>query len=107
MTIGLAAALALALQTPTDAAAPPASRFKCDDGGELLARFEPRDGALVARVETSGRAHALIERPWTGGPTVLTWSDGARTLTWSPGVRIMWMDGPVHRLCGRADGHKH
>lgn len=100
-------AAALALQAAPDAAPVAASRFKCDNGGELTARFEPRDGGLVVRVEVAGRTHALAERPWTGGPAVLTWSDGARTLTWSPGVRIIWMDGATHRMCGRADGHKH
>lgn len=104
---GAAIALALALQAAPDSTTSSASRFKCDDGSELTARFETHDGALLARVETGGQAHALSERSWKSGPAVLTWTDGRHTLTWSPGVRIMWMDGPVHLMCGRAEGHKH
>lgn len=107
MSTILAAFAALAFQAAAGEAPSSGSRFKCDDGGDLVARFEPHGGALVARVEAAGRVHALTERPWTGGPTVLTWTDGVHMLTWSPGVRIMWMDGSVHRICGRADGHKH
>ncbi len=97
--------LALAVAAPADA--PPATRFKCADGGELHARFAQRDAQLVAIVDSGDGPHALPIRPWGGsGPVRLTWSDGQRTLTWSPGVRIMWMDGDVHRMCGRAE-HRH
>lgn len=85
---------------------PTSTRFKCQDGGELSARFAIADAKLVAIVDSGDGAHALPVRPWTGGPAVLIWSDGQRTLTWSPGVQIMWMDGDAHRMCGRGE-HKH
>ena len=89
--------------TPTR---PISTRFKCQDGGELSARFALADAKLVAIVDPGDGPHALPVRPWSGGPPVLTWSDGQRTLTWSPGVQIMWMDGSAHRMCGRGE-HKH
>ena len=85
---------------------PISTRFKCQDGGELSARFAIADARLVAIVDPGDGPHALPVRPWTSGPAVLTWSDGQRTLTWSPGVQIMWMDGTSHRMCGRGE-HKH
>lgn len=83
------------------------THFKCQDGADLVARFDTRGARLVAIVDAGEGAHALPIRPWTGGPAVLTWTDGQRTLTWSPGVQIMWMDGGEHRMCGRAGGHHH
>jgi len=113
----LAAALAGAVAAPLQAfaqppevegqAAPAGTRFKCQEGGDLLARFDSRGAALVAVVDAGEGPHALPIRPWDGGPVRLTWSDGQRTLTWSPGVQIMWMDGGAHRMCGRAGGHNH
>jgi len=98
--------LALALAAGS-ADAPPVTRFKCADGGELHARFANRDARLVAIVDSGDGPHALPIQPWSGaGPVKLTWSDGQRTLTWSPGVQIMWMDGAAHRMCGRGE-HKH
>jgi len=94
-----------AAETSTDVR-PTSTRFKCQDGGELSARFAIADAKLVAIVDAGDGAHALPVRPWTGGPAVLIWSDGQRTLTWSPGVQIMWMDGVAHRMCGRGE-HKH
>ena len=84
------------------------TRFRCQDGGELIAHFETSKARFVAVVDALDGygPHALPSRPWTGGPVVITWSDGQRTLTWSPGVQIMWMDGATHRMCGRA-GHHH
>lgn len=97
-------------QTSTDETASPAkpisTRFKCQDGGELSARFAISDATLVAIVESGDGPHALPVQPWTGGPAVLRWSDGQHTLTWSPGVQIMWMDGDTHRMCGRGE-HRH
>jgi hypothetical protein len=81
------------------------SRFKCEDGGDLTARFATQNARFVAIVDTGTGPHALPIVPWTGGPVRLTWTDGARTLTWSPGVQIMWMEGATHRMCG--GGHKH
>lgn len=101
----LAPNLAVA-QEPTDPALPVSTRFKCQDGGELKARFAVDETKLVAIVDSGDGPHALPGRPWAGGPVVLTWSDGQRTLTWSPGVQIMWMDGTTHRMCGRGE-HKH
>ena len=85
---------------------PISTRFKCQDGGELRARFAIADARLVAIVDPGDGPHALPVRPWTSGPAMLTWTDGQRTLTWSPGVQIMWMDGGTHRMCGRGE-HKH
>ena len=117
MTILLKATLALALvsawavstaqaQTADGAPPPAVTRFKCQDGGELRARFATRDDQLIAIVDSGDGPHALPVTPWSGGPTKLTWTDGRRTLTWSPGVQIMWMDGTVHRMCGRGE-HEH
>ncbi|WP_372785408.1 hypothetical protein [Phenylobacterium sp.] len=90
------------------AADPPGTRFRCQDGGDILARFASQDGQLVAIVDAfdGDGPHTLAWTPFTGGPIKLTWSDGRRTLTWSPGVQIMWMAADVHRMCGRA-GHHH
>jgi len=97
-------------QLNDEASAPPTrpinTRFKCQDGGELSARFAIADARLVAIVDPGDGPHALPVRPWTSGPAMLTWTDGQRTLTWSPGVQIMWMDGGTHRMCGRGE-HKH
>ncbi len=116
-TLGLAAAVAgmlaapgLALAAPQDAddqAASPGTRFKCEEGGELVAYFDSHGPRLVAIVDAGQGPHALPIQPWNGGPVQLTWSDGQRTLTWSPGVHIMWMDGGDHRMCGREGGHHH
>jgi len=96
-------AAAVGIASPAE---PPPTRFKCADGGELHARFANRDARLVAIVDNGDGPHALPIQPWAGtGPVRLTWSDGQRTLTWSPGVQIMWMDGSIHRMCGR--GHQH
>ena len=84
----------------------PASRFKCQDGGDLNAEFESRRAGLVAIVDAGDGPHALPLRPWDGGEPRIIWSDGTRTLTWSPGVNLMWMDGASHRMCGRAE-HRH
>jgi hypothetical protein len=107
------AALMAALPAAADAAAvrapapppPLGTRFKCDDGQDLIARFVSQDARLIAIVDSGDGLHALPIRPWTGGPAILTWSDGQRTLTWSPGVQIMWMDGATHRMCGRGMHH--
>lgn len=95
-------------QSPDDAQAP-GTRFKCQDGAQLVARFDSRGTRLVAIVDDGlGPPHALPIKPWTGGPVQLTWSDGMRTLTWSPGVQIMWMNGDgEHHMCGRDGGHHH
>ncbi len=116
MPILLKAGLVLALvsaptlsraQSAAEATPPPAvTRFECQDGGELRARFATRDEQLVAIVDSGDGPHALPVTPWSGGPTKLTWTDGQRTLTWSPGVQIMWMEGAVHRMCGRGE-HRH
>ena len=82
------------------------TRFKCQAGGDVTARFASRDERLIAVVDAGDGPHDLTYAPWTGGPVKLTWSDGQRTLTWSPGVQIMWVDGPAHRMCGRGE-HKH
>ncbi|HEY3951650.1 MAG TPA: hypothetical protein VGL85_21690 [Phenylobacterium sp.] len=101
--------LAYAQLQGDDAQATPGTRFKCQDGGELIARFDSRGARLVAIVDDGlGPPHALPIKPWTGGPVQLTWSDGQRTLTWSPGVQIMWMNGDgAHHMCGREGGHHH
>lgn len=92
----------------SNAAAPaPSTRFKCQSGGDLIARFDTRGPRLIAVVDAGDGPHALPITPWDGGPVRLTWSDGTRTLTWSPGVQIMWMDGEAHRMCGRDGGHHH
>jgi len=85
------------------------TRFRCQDGGDLLARFATQRGRLVAIVDALDGygPHTLAWRPYEGGPVMLTWSDGERTLTWSPGVQIMWMAADTHRMCGRAGGHNH
>src|SRR5215471_682263 len=85
-----------------------ATRFRCQDGGDLLARFATERGRLVAIVDALDGygPHTLAWKPYDGGPVKLTWSDGERTLTWSPGVQIMWMAADAHRMCGRAE-HKH
>jgi hypothetical protein len=90
------------------APAQPGTRFRCQDGGDILARFASQDGRLVAIVDAfdGDGPHTLAWTPFTGGPIRLTWSDGRRTLTWSPGVQIMWMAADVHRMCGRS-GHRH
>jgi hypothetical protein len=86
----------------------PGTHFRCQDGGDIVARFASQDGQLVAIVDAfdGDGPHTLAWTPFTGGPIRLTWSDGRRTLTWSPGVQIMWMAADVHRMCGRA-GHHH
>ena len=91
---------------PTQPAIAAGTRFKCQEGGDLLARFDTRPAGLVAIVDAGEGPHDLPIRPWDGGPVRLTWSDGQRTMTWSPGVQIMWMDGEAHRMCGGA-GHHH
>jgi len=85
-----------------------ATRFRCQDGGDLLARFATERGRLVAIVDALDGygPHTLAWRPYEGGPVMLTWTDGERTLTWSPGVQIMWMVADAHRMCGRA-AHNH
>jgi hypothetical protein len=103
---GLASAQADGARDP--APGTPGTRFRCQDGGDILARFASQDGRLVAIVDAfdGDGPHTLAWTPFTGGPIRLTWSDGRRTLTWSPGVQIMWMAADVHRMCGRA-GHHH
>ena len=86
---------------------PSQSAFSCQDGHGLTARFASRDAQLVAIVDAGNGPHALPLQPWDGGAPRITWSDGVRTLTWNPGVQIMWMEGAVHRTCGRSGGHKH
>ncbi|MFL5295825.1 MAG: hypothetical protein ACJ798_05525 [Phenylobacterium sp.] len=118
-TLALAAASlggpGLANATPADGvdlgaplAPVPPTRFRCQDGGEILARFVTERGRFVAVVDALDGygPHTLASRPFEGGPVLLTWSDGHRTLTWSPGVQIMWMDDGAHRMCGRS-GHSH
>jgi hypothetical protein len=110
MLIGALAFAPAAVGQERDPAAPaqPGTRFRCQDGGDILARFASQDGRLVAIVDAfdGDGPHTLAWTPFTGGPIRLTWSDGRRTLTWSPGVQIMWMAADVHRMCGRA-GHHH
>jgi hypothetical protein len=93
----------------SDEAVAIATRFRCQDGGDLLARFATERGRLVAIVDALDGygPHTLAWQPYEGGPVKLTWSDGQRTLTWSPGVQIMWMAADTHRMCGRAGGHQH
>jgi hypothetical protein len=86
---------------------PVGTHFKCQEGGDLVARFDTRGERLVAIVDAGDGAHALPIRAWNGGPAMMTWSDGQRTLTWSPGVQIMWMDGAAHRMCGGGHHHDH
>ena len=103
----IAAAAMLAGPILAPGAAPAdGAHFKCQEGADLVARFDTEGARLVAIVDAGQGAHALPIRPWTGGPAVLTWTDGQRTMTWSPGVQIMWMDGDTHRMCGRP-GHHH
>ena len=110
LLIGALALAGMASAQERDPAAPtqPGTRFRCQDGGDILARFASQDGRLVAIVDAfdGDGPHTLAWTPFTGGPIRLTWSDGRRTLTWSPGVQIMWMAADVHRMCGRA-GHHH
>jgi hypothetical protein len=112
LLVAVMTALAPTLAAAQEAAGAPTStrpvstRFKCQDGGELSARFAIADTKLVAIVDSGDGPHALPVQPWSGGPVVLKWTDGQRTLTWSPGVQIMWMDGATHRMCGRGE-HKH
>jgi len=104
---GAAPAADVAWSENGEATAPaPGTRFKCQDGADLVAHFDTRGPRLIAVVDAGDGPHALPIREWDGGPVQLTWSDGTRTLTWSPGVQIMWMDGGEHRMCGRA-GHHH
>lgn len=91
----------------TPVAEPPGTHFKCQEGADLVARFDTRGARLVAIVDAGEGPHALPIRPWNGGPAMMTWSDGQRTLTWSPGVQIMWMDGGAHRMCGGGHHHEH
>jgi hypothetical protein len=106
---GLAAAQSLQGDDPRDGTAISSTRFRCQDGGDLLARFATQKGRLVAIVDALDGygPHTLAWRPYEGGPVMLTWTDGERTLTWSPGVQIMWMAADAHRMCGRAGGHSH
>ena len=105
---GLAAAQTIQGDEVRDDAAISSTRFRCQDGGDLLARFATQRGRLVAIVDALDGygPHTLAWRPYEGGPVMLTWSDGERTLTWSPGVQIMWMAADAHRMCGRAE-HRH
>jgi len=106
--VAAAAPGAALAQQDTDTRAAPGTRFKCQDGGELVAHFDSRGARLVAIVDDGQGPHALPIKPWDGGPVQLTWSDGMRTLTWSPGVQIMWMNGDgAHHMCGREGGHHH
>ena len=98
---------ALAPAAPDNLPPPPQSAFSCQDGSGLVARFASRDASLVAIVDAGDGPHALPLQPWDGGAARITWSDGVRTLTWNPGVQIMWMEGAVHRMCGRSGGHHH
>jgi hypothetical protein len=91
-------------ETPVDA---PPTRFKCQQGADLTARFDARGPKLLMIVDAGDGPHALPITPWDGGPVRLTWSDGQRTLVWSPGVQIMWMDGAEHRMCGGGMHHEH
>jgi hypothetical protein len=111
LALALLAAPQLAAAQDADLhdAAIPSTRFRCQDGGDLLARFATERGRLVAIVDALDGygPHTLAWRPYEGGPVKLTWTDGERTLTWSPGVQIMWMAADTHRMCGRAGGHEH
>jgi hypothetical protein len=106
---GLCAAQTLPPDDQRDDSVVASTRFRCQDGGDLLARFATQRGRLVAIVDALDGygPHTLAWRPYEGGPVILTWSDGERTLTWSPGVQIMWMAADTHRMCGRAGGHSH
>jgi len=83
------------------------SSFSCQDGSGLVAHFLSKDAQLVAVVDVNDGTYALPLKPWDGGEARITWSDGVHTLTWNPGVQLMWMDGAVHRTCGRSGGHRH
>jgi hypothetical protein len=91
-------------ETPAET---PPTRFKCQQGADLTARFDARGPKLLMIVDAGDGPHALPITPWDGGPVRLTWSDGQRTLVWSPGVQIMWMDGAEHRMCGGGMHHEH
>ena len=84
------------------------STFKCQDGGELTARFDSEGTKQVAIVDTGKRTHTLPLRPWNAGegPNV-TWSDGRRTLIWSPGVQLRYSEGSAQRGCSRDGSHEH
>lgn len=94
-------------QVREEPAEAPATHFKCQEGADLVARFDARGPRLLMIVDAGDGPHALPIRPWEGGPVRLTWSDGQRTLIWSPGVQIMWMDGAEHRMCGGGMHHEH
>ena len=83
------------------------SVFKCEGATDLVAQFDTRGAQFVAIVDIGEGPHVLPLQPWKGDIPQITWSDGKRTLTWSPGVQIMWMDGSVHRACGRGGEHQH
>ncbi|MGZ6015389.1 MAG: hypothetical protein ACXWKO_08000 [Phenylobacterium sp.] len=104
---GLAAASPSAWVDETAQADAPPTRFKCQTGADLSARFDARGPKLLMIVDAGDGPHALPITPWDGGPVRLTWSDGQRTLVWSPGVQIMWMDGAEHRMCGGGMHHEH
>ena len=91
----------------TAAAEAPPTRFKCQTGADLSARFDARGPKLLMIVDAGDGPHALPIAPWDGGAVRLTWTDGQRTLVWSPGVQIMWMDGAEHRMCGGGMRHEH
>ena len=94
-------------EAPQDPAQVAPTRFKCQAGSDIIARFDARGPRLLMIVDAGDGPHALPITPWDGGPVRLTWSDGQRTLTWSPGVQIMWMDGAEHRMCGGGMHHEH
>lgn len=84
---------------------PEGSVFSCQGDRRLLARFVMVRSTPTAIVDVGEGPHALALAPWTGGEPRVTWSDGVRTLVWSTGVQLMWMDGPTHLACGRAEHH--
>ena len=92
---------------PATAAGPAPSQFACGEAHKLLARFDGDAKGAFALVDAGDGPHRLALQPWGGGEPEIRWSDGHRSLTWSPGVKLMWMDGPTHLMCGRAEGHKH
>ncbi len=81
------------------------STFACDGDRSLRTRFESRRSVSVAVVDAGDGPHALPLLPWDGAEPRITWSDGRRTLEWTSGVKLMWMDGPAHLACGRAEHH--
>ena len=97
------------LEPPGPGQDPPGlqSSFSCQDGSGLVAHFLSKNAQLIAVVDVSDGTYALPLKPWDGGAARITWSDGVHTLTWNPGVQLMWMDGAVHRMCGRSGGHRH